>query len=284
MVLLVSTICIAGQEIDRMDRTFPAKERPLIYVRNSDGRVRLNASSSQAVRVVAIKEAVRGAGTEEARREAARIEIRIEQVGNRIEAEAKYPRWSGNWNHGPMVLVHFEITGPAASDVDAHTSDGALEVDGFSGQLDLSTSDGKLTATNCAGSIKSHVSDGEMRITRMQGGLEARSSDGPMLLEGTFKGLDIRSSDGKVDITVRPGSAMDRPWSVQSSDGDVRLQLPEGFSADLDVSTSDGRIQMDHPVTMTGGKISEHHITGKLNAGGPTLRIHASDGSVTIAK
>jgi DUF4097 and DUF4098 domain-containing protein YvlB len=234
--------------------------------------------------VVAIKEAVRNAGSEEARRQAASIEIRIEQIGNRIEAEAKYPRLSGMWNRETLVLVHFEITGPVASDVDAHTSDGALLVDGFSGKLELSTSDGKLIATNCSGHVKSRVSDGEMRIANMQGELEAHTSDGRMNLDGVFKTLDVRSSDGNVEITVRPGSTMEREWSIRSSDGGIRMQLPEGFSASLDVSTSDGQIHVDHPLTLTAGSTSEHHLTGKLNAGGPSLKVHASDGSVTITK
>jgi DUF4097 and DUF4098 domain-containing protein YvlB len=105
-----------------------------------------------------------------------------------------------------------------------------------------------------------------------------------MTLDGTFKALDVKSSDGNVDITVRPGSMMERAWAINSSDGGIRLRLPEDFGADLDVSTSDGSIRVDHPVTMSGGSMSKNHMVGRLNKGGNLLRIHTSDGSVTISK
>ncbi len=284
-VALVSIpACLAGEVVDRIDRTFPARERPMIYVRNSDGRTTLKATPGSEVRVLAIKEVVNASSDEEARQQAARVEVRIEQIGNRVEAEARYPKVSGFWNHRLQVLVHFEISGPAASDLDAHSSDGALEADGFNGRLELSTSDGRLTATNCSGRINAHVSDGEMRIAGAQGELTARTSDGRMTIDGTFKALDLKSSDGTVEVDVRPGSVMERDWSVASSDGSIQIRLPEGFSADVDISTGDGSIHVDHPITMTGGMTSKHHLTGKLNSGGALFRIHASDGSVRVTK
>ncbi len=283
IVLAAIPACFAGEVVDQIDKTFPVKERPTIYVRNSDGRTTLRATGSSEVRIHAVKEVVRAANAEEARQMASRVEIRIEQVGNRIEVEARYPKMSGFWNHGE-VLVHFEVSGPAASDLDAHSSDGALDADGFNGNLQLSTSDGRLTATNCSGRIAAHVSDGQMKIISAQGELDARTSDGTATIDGTFKGLDVKSSDGSLDITVRPGSVMERPWSVTSSDGSIQMRLPEGFSADMDVSTSDGNIRVDHPVTMTGNITSKHHLVGKLNNGGSLLRIHASDGSVHVLK
>lgn len=276
--------CFAGEIVDRVERTYSVKERPLLYVRNSDGRVTMRATSGSEVRVVAVKEIVRASSADEGRRQASRIEVRIEQIGNRIEVEAKYPKLQGIWEHSTQVLVHFEVSGPAASDVDARCSDGPLAVDGFNGSIELSTSDGRLDASNCSGRINAHVSDGQMKITAAQGELEARTSDGSMTLEGTFKALDVRSSDGSVDITVRPGSVMERAWSIHSSDGNVRMRLPEDFGADLDVSTSDGSIRVDHPVTMSGNALSKNHMVGRLNKGGSPLRIHTSDGSVTISK
>lgn len=284
VILLVSSACLAGEQVDRVEKRFSVNERPLIYIRNSDGRITLRATQSPEVHVVAVKEASRSMSADEAKREADRVEVRIEQIGRRIEIEAKYPRMSGFWNHGPAILVHFDVSAPARSDVDAHSSDGPLLVDGFAGRLDLSSSDGKLTATGCSGQITSHVSDGETDIANVQGELNAQSSDGPMNIEGTFTALDLRSSDGKMDITVRPGSNMAREWSIRTSDGDIRLRLPDDFSADLDISTNDGRIRLEHALTLSAGETSEHHISGKLNKGGLPLRVHASDGSISILK
>jgi hypothetical protein len=283
-LMLAASGCLAGEVVDRIERNFSVKERSLLYVRNSDGKTTLRATPGSEARIIAVKEVQKASSLEEARRAAAQVEVRVEQVGNRIEVEAKYPRIWGSWDQHPVVLVHFEVIAPATSDLDVHNSDGALEVAGFNGQMDLSTSDGNLTATQCSGRLRAHVSDGEMRIVGLQGELDARTSDGAMTLDGSFKALDVRSSDGKVELTVRPGSVIERAWSINSSDGDVQMRLPEGFNADLDVSTSDGSIRVDPPLIMTGTKASENHLVGKLNKGGLPLRIHTSDGSITIVK
>ncbi len=277
-------VCLGREVVDRVERTFSVKERPLLFIRNSDGKTILRTASGSEVRVVVVKEVQKAANTEEARSAAAKVEVRIVQSGNRIEMEAKYPKFSASWNDRPQVLVHFDVTAPVGSDIDAHNSDGPLEVTGFNGQLDLSTSDGKLTALDCSGRVRAHVSDGEMRIEGLTGELEARTSDGSMTLDGSFKALDVKSSDGKVDITVRPGSVMERAWSLSSSDGSIRMHLPDGFKADLDINTSDGDIRVDQPVTLAGTQKSEHRLSGKLNSGGFPLHIHTSDGSVAILK
>ncbi len=283
-LVTMTSLSFAGEEIDRIERTFSARQRPVIAIRNSDGRVTVRATPAAEVRVVAIKEAVPGASTQDARNYASQIQIRIEQAGSRVEIEAKYPRSSGLWNNGPIVLVHFEVTGPAGSDLEAHTSDGPLVLDGFSGNFDLTASDGKLTATGCSGRLVSRVSDGETQIEGFQGEVEAHSSDGHMTIEGSFKGLNVKTSDGNVDISVRPGSTVEKSWTIGSSDGNIRMKLPNGFPANLDIRTSDGSIRVDHPLTITEGKIADHHILGKLNGGGGLISLRSSDGSVSITK
>ena len=67
------------------------------------------------------------------------------------------------------------------------------------------------------------------------------------------------------------------------TDGSIRLQLPDGFGADLDVKASDGDIETDHPLTLDG-KLAEHQLHGKLYGGGHLLRIRTTDGSVELIK
>jgi hypothetical protein len=76
---------------------------------------------------------------------------------------------------------------------------------------------------------------------------------------------------------------MARDWSIRTTDGSIRLQLPEGFSADLDAASGDGRISNDHPVTVIGST-SEHKLSGKMNGGGNTLHLRSSDGAIRILK
>lgn len=73
---------------------------------------------------------------------------------------------------------------------------------------------------------------------------------------------------------------------IESSDGAVKVKMPRAMAADLDVHTSDGRINCDLPLTMdsyNSSHSSGHGLAGHLNGGGVSLAIHTSDGNVTIA-
>ncbi len=275
--------CLA-QVVDTLDRSFTVQGRPTIWARNGDGRIRIAADSQPQVRVKATKEVRHASNQEEARRLADRVQVRIEQSGNRIEAEAKYPShvrvFFGN---EPQVLVHFEITTPKASDVDAHAGDGSLEVLGLDGQISVSTGDGELTADNCSGRITAETGDGKLQIESVRGDVTARTGDGGMTLDGVFQGLDAKSGDGSIHITVRAGSKMEREWSIHSGDGGVHLTLPGSFSADLDASSGDGHIDSEFPITVEK-TTSKNHLMGRLNSGGYRLRVQTGDGSINIRR
>jgi DUF4097 and DUF4098 domain-containing protein YvlB len=274
----------AGEVIDTTERSFAVAGRPTIFLRNTDGRTRISAGSEPQVRVKAVKEVRRAADHEEALRLAGRVQIRIEQSGNRIEVEARYPRRVGNFfGSEPEVLVHFEISAPKSSDVDARSSDGPLDVYGFDGQIDVTTGDGELTADNCSGRINAKTGEGSLRIESARGEISAHSGNGRITLDGVFQVLEAKSGDGRIDIIARAGSKMERDWSIRSSDGDVRLRLPEGFAATLEASSSDGQIDSEQQITMEGSS-AKNRLTGKLNSGGYRLRIQTGDGNISIRK
>lgn len=283
-LLASGSIAFAGEVVDTIERSFTVSGRPTLFLRNGDGRTRVVSDSQSQVRVKAIKEVRRAGSREEAQRVAEQVQVRIEQIGSRIEIEARYPRHIGNlFGTEPEVLVHFEVTAPKSSDIDARSSDGSLDVYGFDGRIDVTTGDGNLTADNCSGRITAQTGDGSLQIESSRGEVSAHSGDGKIILDGVFQGLEAKSGDGRIEITARAGSRMDRDWSIRSGDGNVRLILPEGFAATLDASTSDGRIDSEHSVTMEGSS-SKNRLTGKLNNGGYRLRIQTGDGNISIRK
>ena len=62
----------------------------------------------------------------------------------------------------------------------------------------------------------------------------------------------------------------------------MSINVPSTLAADLDISTSDGKIDCSLPLTMDHYD-SSHTIHGKMNGGGAALSVHTSDGNVRIA-
>jgi DUF4097 and DUF4098 domain-containing protein YvlB len=165
--------------------------------------------------------------------------------------------------------------------MDVKSVDGNLEVEGFEGSLELVTVDGDLDVTSCSGRIRAQSVDGDAELRDVSGSVEARTVDGDLEIEGTLQSLQAKSTDGDITLRVDPNSVMEEDWSLRTSDGSIRVALPEGFAVDLDIEADDGDIESSHPMTLEG-KTSGDRVQGQLYGGGYQLRIRTSDGSVVL--
>jgi DUF4097 and DUF4098 domain-containing protein YvlB len=269
-----------AQTVETIERSFTVDGVPEIYVRNVDGETRIIAREGQDVSVKAVKEVTKARSDAEAEKAASKVEVDIQQVGNRIEVETRYPKRYFSFG-GPHVLVHIEVRAPRRSDMDIKSVDGNLEVDGYEGELDLETVDGDLHVAACSGRIQARSVDGDAELRDVVGSVDAGTVDGELQIDGNLKSLQAKSTDGDITVRVDPESVMEEDWSLRTSDGSIRVTLPEGFGVDLDIEADDGDIESAHPMTVEG-KLSRHRFKGQLYGGGFQLRIRTSDGSVDL--
>jgi hypothetical protein len=273
---------VSVQTVETIEKSFTVEGTPRIVVANEDGRTELTAHGEARVAVSVVKEVLGARSPEDARRLADRVEVRVGQEGNRIEVRALYPENDWNFRGDAEVLVHIDVRAPARSDLDVSTSDGRLAVSGFEGDLRLSTEDGELSLTDCSGTAKVSAEDGDVSLRDFEGDLDAGIEDGDLRVEGKLARFTADAEDGDVDVRLAPGSLMSADWRVEAEDGGVRIEVPEGFAADLDVDTGDGSIDMDFPAAAS--EWSRGKLTGSVNGGGHRLVIRTADGSVRLSK
>ena len=305
--------------VDRISKSFNVEGRSKLVVQNDDGRTTIQANTASEVRIEVTKEVFHAKNEAEAKKEADRVQVILEQVGDRIEVRTVRPKWGFDLGGRPEVEVNYQIFAPPDSDVSTKTSDGPVEVSGIHGNLQISSSDGDITFSDCNGDIDIQSgdgdihaskstggiqislrdgdltaselsgklvlksSDGDVSVNAFQGKMDASSRDGKVDLNGVFTSLAAKSSDGDVDITVQPGSVMQQDWGLSSRDGDIQLRLPDDFAADLSVKARDGKINTTVPVTVTGS-LSTNTLSGKMNGGGYLLDVHTSDGDIQILR
>ncbi len=279
-LLLASPAWASQQVVETIDKSYTVDGTPEIDVRNVDGPITITAHQGSDVRVKAIKEVHKAASDADAKRAADKVKVEIQQVGNRIEITADYPKNTFSFGGGPYANVRFEILAPKKSNVDAHAVDGSIEVSGLEGRLQLKTVDGDLEVRSCLGEISAHTVDGDLRLENVGGTIEARTTDGDLRVDGALQALQVETTDGDLVVRVQPGSKMEREWSIESTDGDIRLTLPEDFAANLEIRANDGEITTQFPVTVQ--KVSEGRFSGELNGGGHRLSIRSSDGDIRL--
>ena len=195
--------------------------------------------------------------------------IRIEehQSGDTVEIDVRYPHLGVtiNWGNSMSHRVEIDIHMPREGRVDLHTGDGKIDLGNFKGEMQL----------------RSGV--GSQEIDGVDGKLHATTGDGHIRAHGRFDELELKTGDGHMDARATAGSTLTTGWRLESGDGTVTLKVPENLSADVDLHTGDGHIDLDMPVT-TVGKIRENEVRGKLNGGGNLLVIHTGDGSIRLRK
>ena len=262
--------------VEREEKRFTTSGRPEVVLLTFDGSIEVRPWDSSDVLVVVEKRALDRDMVED-------IEVRAEQDGNRVTVEArlKSPRrhlWGVNRNARLIVSL------PAASDVQATSGDGSIDVERVSGRLELRSGDGSIRGRELSGDIKAQTGDGSIHLDQIDGRLDASTGDGSIVASGKLSALRARSGDGSVRIRAESGSAATEDWDVSTGDGSVTIDLPESFNAELDALTSDGRVSVSNQSISETSEATKRSIRARLGAGGRSVRVRSGDGSIRLGR
>jgi Putative adhesin len=276
LALLTSTMAFAQDSDHSWSKVYPVTGKPTLDFETSDASVDFHPCG-----------------------DCHQIRIHVELVGQKLSDYRLEEGQTGDEVHflfkelprvGFHISWHVERTRvtvetPAQLTLQAKTSDGNVTLTGLQGALGLTTGDGDVSLDHVSGDLRLKSGDGHVRISDATGSIEARTSDGSLTVDGLFHVFALHTSDGRLDVSLRPGTSLTEASSIQTSDGSVAIHVPANFAADLDVHSSDGRVDCAFPLTMDhfdshGGEGHAWH--GKLNGGGTPLSIRTSDGNVKI--
>lgn len=181
----------------------------------------------------------------------ARTAARAREIARDVTIE-RAPRISVD---GPRAMnregwhVSFRVQAPESTNVEFTTSNGSLAATGIRGQLRLRTSNGSIALTDVAGDVQAETSNGSVNAT-----LSGTRWDG--------EGLDISTSNGS-----------------------VRLGVPENYNARIIASTSNGSLNFGFPITVSGNLGGRRRdVDTTIGSGGPTIRLRTSNGSVRVGR
>ena len=178
---------------------------------------------------------------------------KLDTSGGGIEVRDHTGEVTAHTSGGSITLLH--VKGECRVD----TSGGGIHAEGIEGRIDADTSGGSIHMDGVSGDIKAHTSGGGIRIREAGGRVEAETSGGSVqasFARGNGRGGRLESSGGGVSVSVDP-------------------------QVGLAIDASGNSVHADVPITVQG-EISRRHLRGNLGAGGETLRVRTSGGSVSI--
>lgn len=245
--------------VDTVEKRFPVTGAPVLKIGTFDGSVDVSTWDRAEVLVVIEKRALDKAAAD-------RMVVTAEQDGDRITIDVREAKDGGlHLNFGPHG-ARVTVTVPAKAQIEAATGDGRVSVRDVEGDLSVRTGDGAI------------------RLEHVNGAIDARSGDGSIEVEGVIRGLNARSGDGRVHVRAA-GTGPAADWTLRTGDGSVVLDVPDGFSAELDASTGDGRVDVRGlPYSGTSDSRERGIARGRIGSGGVRITIRSGDGSITVRR
>src|SRR5215216_6185735 len=199
-------------------RTFAVSGSPRVTINTFDGQVTIHGWDKPEVTYNATK----SSHDENSLKE---ITIQAQQQGEAISINAIH-------NDEPNGSVSFDIYVPRQSSLHVSSGDGALNLEGVSGQITLRSGDGPIEVANGGGQLQVNTGDGVIRVIKFDGQVDARTGDGAIALDGNFNSVSARTGDGSISLTVPAGSS----FTIETNAPDEITN--EGFNVAEDVTPS----------------------------------------------
>ena len=252
----------------RFDRTLSVSGRVDLNVQTGSGNIHLTPGSGSQIVIHGRVKSSWGGSDEQVREIADHPPI--EQTGNIVRI--------GNQNENlHNISIDYEIQAPADAFLDAHSGSGDITDDGVGENAKIGTGSGNIHASALRGGFSVNTGSGDIVAEQTgSGDVRAHTGSGNIELRGLRGSLQAGTGSGDLKITGTPTG----DWKLTTGSGNIDLWTGStGFN--LDAHTGSGSVHSDHEMTVQGS-FDHHHIAGRVNGGGPDVRIQTGSGDVRI--
>ncbi len=267
-------------------KTFSVAPGGKLTMKVDRGEIRVTGGDANSVEVRVTREVTK-ARPDDAEKLIKEHRIELRQNGNEISVMAEAPaslRNSSLWGilRMPNLNVHYEITVPRTCEVRLETAGGDVNVSDLTANLKAETMGGNLDFSVIGGKVDGRTMGGNVRAVECKNELALNTHGGNVTIE-EFSGPNVRASTlgGKVsaDFATAPKADCD----LHTNGGTVTAKLPESAAVTLDAQTMGGSVSSELPV-QTEGKHSGSSLHGKINGGGPLLKLQTMGGDIRVTK
>ena len=241
-IALVSSAYVLA---DTTKTTLDAKSGGTLYLKTDVGSVEIDTHNRDEVLLEVFKDG----------RDADEFEVTHESKGKDVNI---YGEVDSGWG-SRQLRVEFKITVPENYNLEIETAGGSIDIEDLTGDVDA------------------HTSGGSINVGKITGDVELDTSGGSITTEEIFGPLDAHTSGGSINVTF--ANQLTEDAELDTSGGSITAYLIPDIKVDINASTSGGRVKSQFDVD---GRIKKHSVRGKINGGGPTLKLHTSGGSIKI--
>ncbi len=250
------------------ERTLSVNGRVDLSVSTGSGNIHITRGSGNQVHIWGKVKSGWG-GSEDRVREIA-AHPPIEQTGNIV-------RIGGSHQNLHNISIDYEIQAPDNSFLEAGSGSGDITVDGVGENAKISTGSGNIHAAGLHGGFKLNTGSGNIYADQSgPGDANAQTGSGNIELRNLHGGVHAGTGSGNLKVAGTPST----DWKLWTGSGNIDYTAG-GAAFTLEASTGSGSIHTEMEM-LTQGTSNRHHVNGKINGGGPTVRIETGSGDIRI--
>ncbi len=229
------------------------------------------------------------------------MQIEASSSGNAVRVKTTRPD-PHHGNMGAKYVIH--VPRQTALE-DVASSNGSIRADDIDGNAHLTTSNGSIHLGKINGNVEAHSSNGSIEVKDVKGNVNFTTSNGGVHAENVEGAFEAETSNGGIHAHLRD-TASGHPIRLNTSNGDIDLQvdslrqndviastsngpitvrMPASVGASLHAATnSNGSVRSDFDVLIRAGELSKHRMEGTIGGGGPKIELTTSNGNISLLK
>ena len=267
LALAIGTLPALASEAT-FDRTLSVSGTVTLHISTGSGYIHIKPGSDDKVHIYGRVKSSWGANEDRVKDIAAHPPI--EQTGSILRVGQDHENMHN-------ISIDYEITAPAKTLLDANSGSGDVNDDGVGMNARLNTGSGSIHASGLKESFSVETGSGDIYAEQIGAGdVKAHTGSGSIELKNISGGLKAQTGSGDIKIGGQPKS----DWRIGTGSGGVEIWA-EKSAFTVDASTGSGDIKTDREMLVQGSQ-EKHHITGKINGGGPMVRIETGSGDIRI--
>ncbi len=161
------------------------------------------------------------------------------------------------------VSVSLEVVLPSETNLDLVSHNGEIEIEKIKGNTNAVSHNGRVSVNNVSGMITLKTHNGEIEAKEIAGD------------------IDFVSYNGQVEAFFSQAAAPDCDIKMVTHNGGIELVAPQNYSAKVDVSTHNGHIDTDLPITILG-TFNGKKLVGTIGDRKGNLKLETYNGSINI--
>jgi len=262
--------------------TFPATGS-LSIVDRTNGDINVSAWDRDEVHVRALVRAT-ARDLEVAREIVASVVI---SEGNRLRASGPEGRGNQGWGNQSWT-VDYDVQVPRETELTVSAVNGEVAIRELSGDVSVDAVNGEISISDVSGDIAAEAVNGQIAISQVSGDISAETVNGSIELEGVSGNVDGRAVNGRIEVTLVGDRLAEDGVDLATVNGTVALRIPRTFSAQLELETDRGGMDVDFPnaelllAPITTSGRSGRRISTTLGGGGPLVRVETTGGAIRI--